>query len=82
MGRFHRGLSLSLVLLTGLILVVEALRHHPAELLLLGVLLAAIMAMGRHMLVALCQFRELPPPVTVARRLRRYSCSGADFSGG
>lgn len=57
-GRFHRGLSLSLVLLAGLILVVEALRHHgPAELILLGVLLAAVAAMGRHMIGA---FRASP----------------------
>ena len=57
-GRFHRGLSLTLVLLAGLILVVEALRHHgPAELIVLGVLLAAVTAMGRHMIGA---FRASP----------------------
>jgi hypothetical protein len=57
-GRFHRGLSLSLVLLAGLIIVVEALRHHgPAELIVLGVLFVAVMAMGQHMLSA---FRARP----------------------
>lgn len=57
-GRFHRGLSLTLVLLAGLVLVVEALRHHqPAELIVLGVLLVAVTTMGRHMLTA---FRASP----------------------
>lgn len=52
-GRFHRGLSLTLILLAGLVLTVEALRHHqPTELLVLGVLLATVAAMGRHMLAA------------------------------
>lgn len=57
-GRFHRGLSLTLVLLAGLVLAVEALRHHqPAELILLGVLLFAVATMGRHLLSA---FRASP----------------------
>ena len=48
-GRFHRGISLVLVGLAGLILVVEAVRHHdPAELLaLVGVLGLAAAAAGR-----------------------------------
>lgn len=57
-GRFHRGLSHTLILLAGLVLAVEALRHQqPAELLVLGVLLFAVAAMGRHMLAA---FRASP----------------------
>lgn len=57
-GRFHRGLSLLLVLLAGLILVVEALRHHqPAELVVLGALFFAVTAMGGHLLSA---FRSSP----------------------
>lgn len=57
-GRFHRGLSLTLILLAGLILTIEALRHHqPVELLVLGVLLVAVATMGRHMLAA---FRASP----------------------
>lgn len=57
-GRFHRGLSVTLVLLAGLVLVVEALRHHqPAELIMLGALLFAVATMGRHMLSA---FRASP----------------------
>ena len=57
-GRFHRGLSLTLVLLAGLIILVEAPRHHqPAELIVLGALLAAVTAVGRYMLAA---FRASP----------------------
>ena len=47
-GRFHRGLSLVLVVLAGLILVVELTRHHrPAEALaLVGALAVVALAAG------------------------------------
>ena len=46
-GRFHRVLSLTLVLLAALLLTAELLRHRdPTELLLLGLVLAASLAAG------------------------------------
>jgi hypothetical protein len=50
-GRFHRGISVLMVVLGALILLVEGLRHHqPAELALLAGLLAAAAAAGRWLL--------------------------------
>ena len=50
-GRFHRVLSLVLVTLAGLVLIVEAARHHqPAEALGLCALLAGTAATGRWLL--------------------------------
>jgi len=50
-GRFHRGLSLMLLLLAALIVFVEAARHHrPVELAILSVLLASIALIGRLLL--------------------------------
>lgn len=48
--RFHRGISLALILLAVLILVIEMVRYNRLEdLLLLAVLLAPIGAMGAHL---------------------------------
>ncbi len=56
MGRFHRGLSLTLLLLAALILGAELLRfRQPAEEWLLGGLLVPISLAGTRMLAA---FRE------------------------
>ena len=46
-GRFHRGISLALLLLAGLILTAEIARHDTLqELLVLGVMLLPISSMG------------------------------------
>lgn len=49
-GRFHRGISLSVVLVAALILAAELVRNHaPAELVVLGAALAATGAVAWHM---------------------------------
>ena len=49
-GRFHRVLSLTLVLLAAVLLTAELVRHRdPSELLLLGLLLVASLAAGWHL---------------------------------
>lgn len=49
-GRFHRGISLVVALVAGLILAAEAIRNHaPLELVLLGTALAATATVIRHM---------------------------------
>ena len=49
-GRFHRGISLSVAGIAALILVFELVRNHaPAEILVLGAMLAATFAVARHM---------------------------------
>ena len=78
-GRFHRGLSLTLVLLAVLILAVEALRHHqPAELIMLGVLLFAVTATGWHMLSA---FRASPANFPVPQMLQTTVSKEASRDG-
>jgi hypothetical protein len=50
-GRFHRGLSVMLVVLAAFTLLAEAVRHHaPAEAALLASLLAACLLAGRWLL--------------------------------
>jgi hypothetical protein len=50
-GRFHRVIGLMLVALSGLILVVEAVRNHtPAEAALLAALLLAVVVAARWLL--------------------------------
>ncbi len=52
-GQFHRGISLALLLLAGLILTVEIARHDaPQELLVLGALLAPIITIGLRLFSA------------------------------
>ena len=49
-GRFHRVLSMTLILLAALLLSAELIRHrHPSELLLLGLVLVASLAAGRRL---------------------------------
>ena len=51
--RFHRGLSLTLLVLAAVILAVEIVRHHePREWILLAVLLAAIGFSASHLSVS------------------------------
>jgi len=48
--RFHRGISLALLLLAGLILVAEVVRYnHPRDLIVLGIPLIAISAAGMRL---------------------------------
>jgi hypothetical protein len=49
-GRFHRGISLSIAGIATLLLVVELIRNHaPAEIVVLGSVLAATFVVARHM---------------------------------
>jgi hypothetical protein len=49
-GRFHRGISLAVALIAGLILAVEALRNHaPLELAILGTGLVVVALMAWHL---------------------------------
>lgn len=57
-GRFHRSISLVLVLIAVLILVAETFRNHgPAEIAVLGAVLAAVVAVAWHLHSA---FRRTP----------------------
>ena len=77
-GRFHRGISLLMILLGALILLVEVVRHHePAEAGLLLALLVLVAIAGRWLLR---DFRAHPahfPETTVAHGLR-LAAAGAD----
>lgn len=49
-GRFHRGISLCIILVATLILAAELVRNHsPAEILVLGIALAVTGTVARHM---------------------------------
>jgi hypothetical protein len=57
-GRFHRGISLAVALIAGLILAAESTRNHaPLELAVLGAVLAAVMLVAWHLHAA---FRATP----------------------
>jgi hypothetical protein len=57
-GRFHRGISLAVALIAGLILAAESTRNHaPLELAVLGAVLAAVMLVAWHLHAA---FRAAP----------------------
>jgi hypothetical protein len=57
-GRFHRGISLAVALIAGLILAAEAIRNHtPLELAVLGVVLAVVGLAAWHLHAA---FRATP----------------------
>jgi hypothetical protein len=59
-GRFHRVLSVMLVLLAALLVFVELVRHRdPLEALLLGLVLVAVLATGRLLIWDLI---AAPPP--------------------
>ena len=57
-GRFHRGISLAVALIAGLILAAESTRNHaPLELAVLGAMLAAVMLVAWYLHAA---FRATP----------------------
>ncbi len=57
-GRFHRGISLAVALIAGLILAAEAIRNHaPLELAVLGTVLFVVALAGWHLHAA---FRATP----------------------
>lgn len=59
-GRFHRGISLALVALAGLIALIALVRHHdPAEAVLLGSVFLVSALVGRSLLAEL---RAAPAP--------------------
>ena len=58
LARFHRGISLTLLLLSGLLLLVEMIRHErPMELLVLGGILVPIILVGTQLASAFFAFR-------------------------
>jgi hypothetical protein len=64
-GRFHRGISLCVALVAGLILAVETLRNHaPFDLAILGVALVVVVLTLRHLYSA---FRTTPANFPVFR---------------
>jgi hypothetical protein len=66
-GRFHRGISLAVALIAGLILAAEAARNHaPLELAVLGAALAVVMLVVWHLHAA---FRATPANFPVPRTL-------------
>jgi hypothetical protein len=57
-GRFHRGISLAVTLIAGLVLAAEAIRNHaPLELAVLGAVLAVVVLAAWHLHAA---FRATP----------------------
>jgi len=66
-GRFHRGISLCVALIAGLILAAETLRHHdPPELAVLGVALVVVALTLRHLYSS---FRTTPANFPVGRAM-------------
>jgi hypothetical protein len=64
-GRFHRGISLAVTLIAGLILTAEATRNHaPLELAVLGVVLGVVGLAAWHLHAA---FRATPANFPVSR---------------
>ena len=57
-GRFHRGISLAVTVIAGLILAAEAIRNHaPVELAVLGAVLTVVVLVAWHLHAA---FRATP----------------------
>src|SRR5215203_2966767 len=66
-GRFHRGISLAVALIAGLILAAETLRNHdPPELAVLGVALVVVALTLRHLYSS---FRTTPANFPVGRAM-------------
>jgi hypothetical protein len=84
-GRFHRGISLAVVLIAGLVLAAETIRNHSLpELAVLGAVFVAVVLTAWHLLAA---FRASPanflvskvPPVQPLRAgYRKAKSEGAD----
>jgi hypothetical protein len=69
-GRFHRVLSLMLVLLAALLVSIELVRHRdPLELLLLGIVLLAVLVAGQRLTRVLITAPPVfgTPPATPGR---------------
>ena len=77
-GRFHRGISLAIALIAGLILAAEAYRHHaPSELAVLAGMLVVVALVSFYLHAAfratLANFpvpQPLPPPAPRSRFIR------------
>jgi hypothetical protein len=79
-GRFHRGTSLAVVLIAGLILAVEATRNHaPLELAVLGAVLATTMLVAWHLHAV---FRATPANFPDYRSISQVPTPGQITSGG
>ena len=66
-GRFHRGISLAVALIAGLILAAEALRNHaPLELAVLGSMLVVVAVVSWNLHAA---FRATPANFPAPRTL-------------
>lgn len=77
-GRFHRVLSMTLVLLAALLLSAELLRHRdPSELLLLGLLLVASLAAGGRLAG---EWLTAPPALELELRAGHVGSNGAGRS--
>jgi hypothetical protein len=79
-GRFHRGISLAVASIAGLILAAEAIRNHaPSELAVLGTTLAAVALVAWHLHAA---FRATPANFPVPRTISQDSLSGGTLGTG
>ena len=66
--RFHRGISLSILVLAALLLIAEMLRHQrPTELLILGGCLGAVALLGTRLFAAYFAQRSLAQSYAKAR---------------
>jgi hypothetical protein len=77
-GRFHRGISLAVVLVAGLVLAVETLRNHsPLELAVLAAVSPAVALTAWHLHAAFraspANFPTSPPRVPAEPVHLRYS---------
>jgi hypothetical protein len=64
-GRFHRGISLALLALAGVIVAIALVRNHaPADLALLGILAGVILVAAVRMLDAFRHSPSFPAPPT------------------
>jgi len=72
-GRFHRGISLAVTFIAGLILAAEAIRNHaPLELAVLGAVLAVVALVAWHLHAA---FRATPANFPVPRAVSSHRIS-------
>jgi hypothetical protein len=72
-GRFHRGISLAVVSIAGLILATEAIRNHaPFELAVLGIVLAVVALVAWHLHAA---FRATPTNFPVPQVVSSHGIS-------
>ena len=73
-GRFHRGISVAVASIAGLMLVAEAIRNHaPSELAVLGTTLTAVALVAWHLHAA---FRATPANFPVSQSISQDSLPG------